>query len=106
MAKYLLCKESWCLGIPGFYGADAECTVTPGFYGVNAECTVSSKAFPALHCMPAGKRYARTDEIGVPFALTVDYETCENNTVTVRERDSMNQVGSRGKSGMHSATLG
>jgi glycyl-tRNA synthetase len=39
-----------------------------------------------------GKRYARTDELGIPFAITVDYETCENNTVTLRERDSMAQV--------------
>ena len=39
-----------------------------------------------------GRRYARTDEIGVPFAVTVDYETLEKQTVTVRERDSTAQV--------------
>eukprot|EP00816_Leptocylindrus_hargravesii_P003166 CAMPEP_0196823322 /NCGR_PEP_ID=MMETSP1362-20130617/86987_1 /TAXON_ID=163516 /ORGANISM="Leptocylindrus danicus, Strain CCMP1856" /LENGTH=704 /DNA_ID=CAMNT_0042203153 /DNA_START=23 /DNA_END=2137 /DNA_ORIENTATION=+ len=39
-----------------------------------------------------GRRYARADEIGVPFAITVDFETLENNTVTLRERDSMAQV--------------
>lgn len=39
-----------------------------------------------------GRRYARTDEIGVPFAVTVDYETLEKQTVTVRERDSTSQV--------------
>ncbi|KAK3283948.1 hypothetical protein CYMTET_8376 [Cymbomonas tetramitiformis] len=39
-----------------------------------------------------GKRYARTDEIGVPFAITVDHTTLEDNTVTLRERDSMEQV--------------
>uniref|UniRef100_A0A061R117 Glycine--tRNA ligase n=1 Tax=Tetraselmis sp. GSL018 TaxID=582737 RepID=A0A061R117_9CHLO len=39
-----------------------------------------------------GKRYARTDELGVPFAVTVDYETVSNNTVTLRERDSTSQV--------------
>jgi glycyl-tRNA synthetase len=41
-----------------------------------------------------GKRYARTDEIGIPFAITIDYETLEsdNDSVTLRERDSMAQV--------------
>lgn len=42
-------------------------------------------------------RYARTDEIGIPFAITVDFDTIEKDsslfeTVTVRERDSMQQV--------------
>lgn len=39
-----------------------------------------------------GKRYARTDEIGVPFALTVDFKSLEDSTVTVRERDSTSQI--------------
>ena len=39
-----------------------------------------------------GRRYRRQDEIGTPFAITVDYETKENGTVTVRDRDSMKQV--------------
>lgn len=39
-----------------------------------------------------GKRYARTDEIGVPFAVTVDYGCQTDNTATLRERDSMAQV--------------
>lgn len=39
-----------------------------------------------------GKRYARTDEIGVPFAITVDHTTLADDTVTLRERDSMLQV--------------
>ncbi len=39
-----------------------------------------------------GKRYARTDEIGVPYALTVDYQVQQDQTVTLRERDSMSQV--------------
>ncbi len=39
-----------------------------------------------------GRRYARADEIGVPFAVTVDYRTLEDDTVTVRERDSTEQV--------------
>jgi len=39
-----------------------------------------------------GRRYARADEIGVPFAITIDHETLENDTVTVRDRDSWKQV--------------
>jgi glycyl-tRNA synthetase len=39
-----------------------------------------------------GRRYRRQDEIGTPFSLTVDHETMQNDTVTVRERDSMQQV--------------
>jgi glycyl-tRNA synthetase len=38
-----------------------------------------------------GKRYRRQDEVGTPFCVTVDYETLEDGTVTVRERDSMEQ---------------
>jgi glycyl-tRNA synthetase len=39
-----------------------------------------------------GRRYRRQDEIGTPFALTIDYETKETGTVTIRDRDSMKQV--------------
>ncbi|MBN1165710.1 MAG: glycine--tRNA ligase [Methanospirillaceae archaeon] len=39
-----------------------------------------------------GRRYRRQDEIGTVFAVTIDYESKENNTVTLRERDSMKQV--------------
>ncbi len=39
-----------------------------------------------------GRRYARSDEIGVPFAVTVDHQSLEDNTVTIRERDSQKQV--------------
>lgn len=38
-----------------------------------------------------GKRYRRQDELGTPFCITIDFETLENNTVTLRERDSMEQ---------------
>ena len=38
-----------------------------------------------------GRRYRRIDEIGVPFAITVDFDTLENGTVTVRDRDTMLQ---------------
>lgn len=39
-----------------------------------------------------GRRYARSDEIGVPFAITVDFQTLSDDSVTIRERDSMIQV--------------
>ena len=38
-----------------------------------------------------GKRYARQDEIGTPYCFTIDDETVENGTVTVRERNTMAQ---------------
>ncbi len=39
-----------------------------------------------------GRRYRRQDEIGTPFAITVDYESKETHTVTIRDRDSMKQA--------------
>ncbi len=39
-----------------------------------------------------GRRYRRQDEIGTPFGITIDYETMEQDTVTLRFRDSMEQV--------------
>eukprot|EP00930_Biecheleria_cincta_P097809 TRINITY_DN8949_c0_g1_i1.p1 TRINITY_DN8949_c0_g1~~TRINITY_DN8949_c0_g1_i1.p1 ORF type:complete len:630 (+),score=150.63 TRINITY_DN8949_c0_g1_i1:68-1957(+) len=39
-----------------------------------------------------GKRYARNDELGIPFACTIDFTSLEDNTVTLRERDSMVQI--------------
>jgi glycyl-tRNA synthetase len=39
-----------------------------------------------------GKRYARTDECGIPFAITVDFDTLADNTVTLRDLDTMKQV--------------
>ena len=38
-----------------------------------------------------GKRYRRQDEAGTPFGITVDHDTLEDNTVTLRDRDTMNQ---------------
>ncbi len=38
-----------------------------------------------------GKRYRRQDAIGTPYCITIDTETLENNTVTIRERDTMHQ---------------
>jgi glycyl-tRNA synthetase len=39
-----------------------------------------------------GRRYARQDEIGTPFCITIDYQTKEDNTVTIRDRDTKEQV--------------
>lgn len=39
-----------------------------------------------------GKRYYYQDEIGTPFCITVDFDTLEDDTVTVRDRDTMEQV--------------
>jgi glycyl-tRNA synthetase len=39
-----------------------------------------------------GRRYARADEIGCPYCLTIDYTTLDDNTVTIRDRDSMKQI--------------
>ena len=39
-----------------------------------------------------GRRYRRQDEAGTPFGVTVDHDTLEDNTVTLRERDTMNQI--------------
>jgi glycyl-tRNA synthetase len=39
-----------------------------------------------------GRRYARTDEIGIPFAITIDYQTVDDGTVTLRERDTTEQI--------------
>jgi glycyl-tRNA synthetase len=38
------------------------------------------------------KRYRRQDEIWTPYCITVDFDTLEDNTVTVRHRDSMEQI--------------
>ena len=52
------------------------------------------KKFPATYDLTGsiGKRYRRQDEIGTPFCVTVDFETLETGTVTVRDRDTMEQI--------------
>ena len=39
-----------------------------------------------------GKRYRREDEIGTPYCITVDFDTLEDNKITIRDRDTMEQV--------------
>ncbi len=51
---------------------------------------------PYFHCFfeekdAIGKRYRRQDAIGTPFCVTIDHQTKEDNTVTIRYRDSMKQ---------------
>lgn len=43
------------------------------------------------HSGAIGRRYRRLDEVGAPFAITVDHQTLQDNTVTLRHRDSMQQ---------------
>ena len=38
-----------------------------------------------------GKRYYSQDEIGTPYCVTIDFDTLENDTVTIRDRDTMKQ---------------
>lgn len=53
----------------------------------------SSKIFPLVldERGNIGKRYYSQDEIGTPYCITIDFETLENNTVTIRDRDTMKQ---------------
>lgn len=44
------------------------------------------------HSGAIGRRYRRLDEVGAPFAVTIDHQTLEDNTVTIRKRDSMEQT--------------
>ena len=45
-----------------------------------------------LHLHPALARYRRSDAIGTPYAITVDEDTLENDIVTLRDRDTMEQI--------------
>jgi glycyl-tRNA synthetase len=50
----------------------------------------------SFHCQydekdAIGRRYRRQDAIGTPYCITIDFETLENQTVTIRERDSLEQ---------------
>ncbi|MFA6916387.1 MAG: glycine--tRNA ligase [Parachlamydiales bacterium] len=56
------------------------------FHSLNGNWTVQYDDSGAI-----GKRYRRHDEIGTPICITIDFETLEDNTVTLRHRDSMEQ---------------
>lgn len=53
-----------------------------------------SKYFPVTYDETGsiGKRYRRQDEIGTPLCITIDFDTLENKTVTIRDRDTMSQI--------------
>lgn len=56
------------------------------FAGEDLECKVDSSS------VAIGRKYARSDELGIPFAVTVDFDTAKDRSVTLRERDSTKQV--------------
>ena len=55
---------------------------------------ILAKQFPVQYDQAGsiGRRYRRQDEIGTPFGITVDHQTMQDSTVTLRDRDSMQQV--------------
>jgi len=58
------------------------------------------KAFVGLNLTPRlddsgvgiGKKYARADELGIPYGITIDFQSLDDKTVTIRERDSTQQI--------------
>jgi len=58
--------------------------------GLLKEQGISSKVDETGNAI--GRRYARTDEIGIPFGITIDFDTANDDTITLRERDTMTQV--------------
>ena len=53
-----------------------------------------------------GRRYRRQDEIGTPFCITVDGQTLNDGTVTIRDRDSLDSGGRRRKTSSPSSRNG
>ncbi|CAM9230060.1 unnamed protein product [Sphacelaria rigidula] len=82
--------------------APIKCAVLPlsSQSSFTPTCTRAMDALGARHISAKldssgaaiGRRYARMDELGVPFGITIDFQTLEDDTVTLRERDSMVQV--------------
>jgi len=82
--------------------APQKCAVLPISSGVQVNDVVDEIAAELMESDLAtrvdkstaalGRRYARVDELGVPFAVTVDFDTLTDGTVTLRERDSMAQI--------------
>merc|ERR1719203_2346871 len=82
--------------------APQKCAVLPISSGVEVNDVVDAIAAELMESDLAtrvdkstaalGRRYARVDEVGVPFAVTVDFDTLTDGTVTLRERDSMAQI--------------
>lgn len=82
--------------------APQKCAVLPISSGAEVNAVVDQIAADLLENDMAtrvdkstaslGRRYSRSDEVGVPFAVTVDFDTLKDGTVTLRERDSTVQV--------------
>jgi glycyl-tRNA synthetase len=52
------------------------------------------KHFPIVYDQAGsiGRRYRRQDEVGTPFGFTIDHQTMQDNTVTLRDRDTTQQI--------------
>jgi len=82
--------------------APIKCSVlplsnNPDFNPIVKELSIKLTAAEVSHKVDdssgsIGRRYARTDEIAVPFGITVDFDSLKTNTVTLRERDSTGQI--------------
>jgi len=82
--------------------APHKCAVLPISSGAEVNALVDEIAAELMECdmstrvdkstAALGRRYARVDEIGVPFAVTVDFDSLTDGSVTLRERDSMAQI--------------
>ena len=79
--------------------------VSPGFFGDEAVADCPDSAAQELadelrgiwnvdydDAGAVGRRYRRQDEIGTPFCITYDFDSIEDHAVTIRERDTMEQV--------------
>ena len=62
-------------------------------FGLSIYRELKSAGIPAYYDQQAaiGKRYRRQDEVGTPFGVTIDHQTMEDDTVTLRDRDTTQQ---------------
>ena len=69
-------------------------TIPFGIFGIISIYSLFSKEFMTTYDETGsiGKRYRRQDVIGTPWCVTIDDETINNNTVTIRNRDTMQQI--------------
>lgn len=77
------------LGIFPLVSKDGIDEIAAGLYGQLAQMGISCHYDDSGSI---GRRYARMDEVGTPFCITVDYDSLKDGTVTIRERDSAEQV--------------
>ena len=59
--------------------------------GVRSGCASGAWVVEFDDAQAIGRRYRRQDEIGTPYCVTVDFDTLEDQAVTVRDRDTMTQ---------------